>query len=244
MKNYLFVFVVLCWWGGGVAQTSDMLFDRGYKHYEKGDYPTAIKYFHKAIDMDNQAKTKDWIKYYNIGLNYQLIDSFELSNYYLDTCVMLNPYVVEAYLNAGNNYLLMGRTKDAVTVFNQAIEVDSESIAIHNRGYAYFLLADYQKAIQDFQANLEINPDHFSSLLNGCKASAMLKDMVLAEEYLDRARRLEPENDDLLEAEIWIEANKEPLNKEKLSKLFKELRELGKDGYYQDTIDKFGSLVE
>lgn len=228
-----------------ISQSSDQLFNKGYSYYEKGEYHEAIRWFHRAIDKDHETNTLDYIKFYNIGLNYSHIDSFEISNKFLDTAIFLNPSIEKAYGERGINYMLMGDNTSAIDEFSMAIKLNSKSKSRFNRGYAYFSEENYENACKDFSDCVEMNGGDFQSYIFLAKCKAMLKDIKCAEKYYDLAKEIDGTSNDLLETSIWIESNRNSINKGKLKRLLQELKTIESEDYaYTETIEKFSKLID
>lgn len=228
-----------------IAQSSDALFNKGYSCYERGKYEEAIDWFHKAISKDHEMKTQDYIKYYNIGLNYSHIDSFEVSNKFLDTAIFLNPSIEKAYGERGINYMLMGDNGSAIAEFSKAIKLNPDSKSRFNRGYAYFSEENYESAYTDIVDWVELNGKDFHSYIFLTKCKSMLKDIKCAEKYYNLSKELDGTSNDILEAGIWIEANRNNLNKAKLKRLLEELKVVEGDDYaYTETIERFSKVLD
>ncbi len=65
--------------------------------------------------------------------------------------------VWEAY-EAGMDFLMGNQYAGAVTAFSQAIEVSPTYLHYYHRGRAYMGMEEYQKAIDDFNAAISLNP--------------------------------------------------------------------------------------
>ncbi|TXE87624.1 sel1 repeat family protein [Campylobacter volucris] len=62
MKKVLIILVILFL---NFAYSQEDLFVKGFKAYESGDYPTALKYFQQACDLNNGSGCN------NLGIMYE-----------------------------------------------------------------------------------------------------------------------------------------------------------------------------
>ena len=63
------------------------------------------------------------------------------------------------HFNQGNNFLQMMQTEQAISEYNEAIDINQKDDRIYNsRGFAYFSIAQYGQAISNFDKAIEINP--------------------------------------------------------------------------------------
>jgi len=90
-------------------------------------------------------------------MNDQLGVSIDL----LDEVLNVDPSDRLAWLARGSVYLKMGNSQNAISDFNQAIELDSNHPkAYHLRGLAREMAGDNDAALEDFTRALDIDPEY------------------------------------------------------------------------------------
>ncbi|MGB5749855.1 MAG: tetratricopeptide repeat protein [Desulfobacterales bacterium] len=79
----------------------------------------------------------------------------------LDEVLKVEPKYRLAWLARGSVYLKMGNSQNAISDFNQAIELDSNHPkAYHLRGLAREMSGDNDEALADFTRALDIDPEY------------------------------------------------------------------------------------
>ena len=146
----------------------------GIEEYKKGNYDTAIEYFTKAIESDQDNPHI----YNDRGLSY--LEAGDEDKAISDFCkaMELKPDFAEAYYNRGLAYFRQGGWgntgpfEEAIADYTMAIELKSYYIdAYYNRGLAYNQLfhyyskpfsseinETYNKALADFDTALALDP--------------------------------------------------------------------------------------
>ena len=71
----------------------------------------------------------------------------------------------------GRELLNAGHYREAVEELNAAIAADSQfAVAYNARGFAYYLLRDYARALADFDKAIELNPGYKNAIDNRAMA--------------------------------------------------------------------------
>jgi len=83
-----------------------------------------------------------------------------------------------------------GRSREAIDVLNRALTHNPTAIGYHERGKAYLELGMYQKAVEDFSAALEMEPNQRGSLFGRGKAKWKLGFKQSAAEDMKKAAAL------------------------------------------------------
>ena len=82
--------------------------------------------------------------------------------------------------------------RDSLTLFTRAATVEPSDLAFNNLGNAYALAGDFERAINNYQRTLAINPNHSMATANLGLLYAHLGQTKSAEEMLRRATALDP----------------------------------------------------
>lgn len=159
----------------------------------KGDTNTALQYFQRAIDLDNNyllaldmmgvmlATRKDpmalayynrileidpnnYPTYYNMGMFYLKTKDWNNAIIAFTKCTQLKPNDIESLFNLGYIHIELKQYKLARDYFDQALAIQPiNHRALYGRGYAYEMLGDVIKAEKDYQEALSYNPQHEAS---------------------------------------------------------------------------------
>ena len=118
--------------------------------------PMALEYYNTAlrIEPDNTNVL------YGVAMYYQSLGDFEQAQHYYKEMLDRDENMPDAWHNRGYIQLFhYGDYELAVDYFTQALACDSTHVAsMVNRGVAYELLNDKQKAREDYQHALSIDP--------------------------------------------------------------------------------------
>ena len=95
--------------------------------------------------------------------------------------------------NAGMRFSVNGRLKEAISEFDEAIRLDSQSAdAYLRRGNAYFDIGEFQRAIEDYDEAIRLDPQYAAAAYNnrGLAYYTELSEHQLAIEDFYEAARL------------------------------------------------------
>lgn len=120
----------------------------GQIYLEKGDYGNAIFYFDFAVNSYYNGKT-----YYNRGLaQYQLNHDYKKVIKDMDSALLLDQSITDAYYNRGLCNSMLKKYKMALKDFNKTIEMSvNHEYALLNRGVVLANLKQYDNACKDFK---------------------------------------------------------------------------------------------
>jgi len=154
----------------------------------KGDTLTALQYFQKAIDLDQDyidaldmmavtlTNRKDTLAryyyerilelqpnrydiYYKLGVYYTNIDEINRALEAYTKALQINPRDPESLFNLGYLHVELKQFQKAREYFNKAIKVkDRNYKAYYGRGYTFEVLGDVINAEKDYRKALEILP--------------------------------------------------------------------------------------
>ncbi len=101
----------------------------------------------------------------------------------------------EFYLNQGDSYCHLEQYQEAITNYNKAIALNSQSAdAYNNRGLAYGNLQKYQEAIADFTKAIAINPQDAEAYHNRGNAYRNFKKYEKAIADYTKVIKIDPHN--------------------------------------------------
>src|SRR5260221_521196 len=84
----------------------------------------------------------------------------------LETAKNLHPNDIEVYLTIGSVYSLKGNHKDAIAIYEEALEFadETQDELYYNIGLSYQSMEDYDNAIVSYKKSIEVNISHDGSL--------------------------------------------------------------------------------
>jgi tetratricopeptide (TPR) repeat protein len=164
----------------------------GMAHYGLGEYSEAVPYLKDATTADSQ----------NLLLRLTLAHSCLWSKQYqcvLDTyheILTLNAESAEADMLAGEALDELKDTDGALRQFRAAEKADPKEPSVHyGLGYILWRLMRYDEAAQEFQAELDNNPDHGQALTYLADSDIRLGHPETASPLLERAIRIDPKSE-------------------------------------------------
>jgi len=141
----------------------EALHDRGLAYSDKHDYDRAIADYIAAL----RIKPDDSNALFNRGLAYYDKGDYDRAIADYTQVIRLNPNDASAYNSRAWTYAYYMKTNydQALTDINQALSLDPDNTNyLDTRGWVYLGMGDYNNAIADFEAVLQINPNETSSL--------------------------------------------------------------------------------
>lgn len=116
----------------------------------------------------------------------------------------------QKYFESGDKYYAEGKYREAVIQFSNSVQIDPRFAQGHDRlAQAYLKLGDTQRAYNELQRTLELNPDNYrahtdlANLLTGARrpdGTAFADYIVQAKPHLDYLRQKQPNSPETHEA--------------------------------------------
>jgi len=209
---------------------SNAYFYRGRAYYNKKDYDKAIADYTEAIKVN----PKDTVAYYNRGDAYFNKKDYDKAITDYTEVIKLDPKNANAYNSRAWTYAYYMKTNydKALADVNQALKLTPNDVNyLDTRGWVYLGMGDYNKAIADFEATLQIDPNYpeaKKSLENAQRLAeeknkqvelwnGFTTDMTV-KQVMDRARSLKPSEEYLVNpgsnALYVYEGDKKDLNRQ------------------------------
>lgn len=131
-----------------IADTPDILIEKGKLSLYRNDFKNAISFFNRAISKD----TSNFEAFYYRGLAFLYSNEFDKAIDDFNKTIELKKDFADAYNNRGLAYSYMEQIDLALIDFTKAIELDPKfSEAYMNRGSYYLAIEDYQNARKDLE---------------------------------------------------------------------------------------------
>jgi tetratricopeptide (TPR) repeat protein len=163
----------------------------GMSHYGLGQYRVATPYLKQAADHDAQ----------NLSLLSTLAHSCLLSQQYpcvLDAfhkIIALNAESAEADMLVGEALDEMHETPAATREFRAAVVANPKEPNVHfGLGYLLWTQSQYEEAAQQFQAEIDNDPNHLQAMRYLADAQIRINHMDRAQTFLEKLVKVSPDN--------------------------------------------------
>ncbi len=168
--------------------TGPVLLNRGIAFYFTGDFDGAIADLHSIIQATPEHRTARSLR----GRSLVHKQSYEQAIVDLGVALAASPDS-EDFAWRGLALQRVGRHREAVADFDEAIRLDSQqAAALGNRARSRLELGETQGAVADLDASLRIQPDAPEVLLERGNARRLLGDVAGARADIERAMGLAP----------------------------------------------------
>jgi Flp pilus assembly protein TadD len=113
---------------------------------------------------------------------------------YLSTVILVSCTSSNDDVNQGRALLREGKSREALTALNQAVEADADNAdAFNTRGVAYFELKEYSNALLDYEQALKLKPNFYRPYYNRALLKTSQGDVQAALSDYSEAIRNVPE---------------------------------------------------
>lgn len=142
----------------------EQLLQRGIELHDARQYDQAIDVYRQVLEIDSTSVEA----MYEISLSLLQSGDFESAIHFADKLIDRDDkYAILAYNTKGSALNYMGKTDEAIVVYQEGIErYDNFPQLYYNLGLAYFSNKDYEKAKESFRHTLRLNPKHAGGHLN------------------------------------------------------------------------------
>jgi tetratricopeptide (TPR) repeat protein len=163
---------------------------RGEAYRHLSNYDLAIQDFNRAIALDPKYAQA----YGSRGRVYRQLEKLQQSIADFERAIALDPERPWFYAQQGENYRDIEKYSYAIKLYNQALALEPELFfwAYGSRGYTYFRLRDYDRAIEDFTQAIERAPDYIWGYGQRGRVYRHLNILDKALADLNRALELDP----------------------------------------------------
>ena len=134
-------------------------YKEGNQYLRQRNYQKAIEYFETKL----KEKPNDPVLHNQLGYAYSKLGKYKKAIEHYQKAVELKPDYSEAHYNLGHIYAekTVLRLEDAIKELTKAIELRSDYAKAYNdRGLVYAWLGDFEKAKQDLQKALKLDPEN------------------------------------------------------------------------------------
>lgn len=199
------------------AEEPIYIFAQGFLHEKRNNKQAALREYLRSLETDSSfAKTRLQLHdLYLDGYNNELAAVEQIRE-----LLLYNPTHPLARFYMGNYHMrrLLAMTDRSLSApfkeeANEAVMHFSISLnksprflqAYYNRGFVYFLAQNIDKALEDFQEAIKIDPQHQASLLMLGDIFYSYQDMATAKSYYERAIASDPNNPDIEQKLVELE---------------------------------------
>lgn len=186
-----------------------------------GNFKESERIYNQLLDKDPYS-TPHWNKLATAQfLSNEISDSITSSEF----SIAIDPTDVEAYLNKANGLYSLHNYEDALLYYKKVAELaPEEETGNMFQGFAFTALGRNEEAISHLKKALAIADDDSPNIIEIYKQMAynygILGDLPSANEYIEKALALEPENKELLILKGHVALMED--NKDESQKLFQE----------------------
>lgn len=240
--KYIFLFIYTFFILTLTAQSKKM----AIKEYNEGNYLSSLKLFKERINANTDGLL-DVEDFYFIGMCYSKLDSFSLSNLYLDTVIRVLPDFYEAtYLRGVNSVKIntYDSFKNAIADFERVKQFDSSNKSLdYKLAILYFYFEEYEKCIPLFTNIYDEKKTIYSSELSFSKYIISLIQMSKFEEaryIFDKYKGwMNQESIYFLDAKIWIYNYGSVSEQSEVENFLIELKKKTNDKTFSITLERF-----
>ncbi|MGB0525073.1 MAG: tetratricopeptide repeat protein [Flammeovirgaceae bacterium] len=133
--------------------------NRGFAKRKLGKYKEAILDYDKAIQLSPNFENA----YHNRGFAKRKLGKYKEAIQDYNKTIELNPTDPDTYYNRGHIKKELGNYQEAIQDFSLSIKYCNNDCEYkyNQRGYCYFKLGEYEKAIADWESMKSIDPNHY-----------------------------------------------------------------------------------
>jgi tetratricopeptide (TPR) repeat protein len=118
--------------------------------------------------------------------------------------VVAHAQTVEELVEKGNRLVQNGSPAEGIEYFNQALSLSPEyQDAFAKRAFAFILMRDYQRAIEDYTKLIDLNPALISAYLSRGSAFNKLERWQEALQDFNKVIELDPSNSEAFNNRGW-----------------------------------------
>lgn len=125
------------------------------------DYPDAIKYFTRVIELVGKPDERDWGYYYARGTAYERVKNWPAAESDLKRALALSPeqplvlnYLGYSWIDRGLNM------KEGMKLIEKAVELKpDDGYIVDSLGWAHYKQGNYKDAVRYLERAVEIKPD-------------------------------------------------------------------------------------
>jgi tetratricopeptide (TPR) repeat protein len=179
--------------------------ERGNAYGQTGEFARSLADLNKAISL-SPSNAQTYVMR-GVSLGHQGKNQRALADY--STALSINPRNVDALTDRAAISELQGDNDKAVKDLTTAISLldnDNDSLAHYNRGVAYFAMQQYDKALADYTAAIEIDGKMDVAYGNRCLTRVLLgRELAKASDDCDKAIELNPNGQNLYNVRGFVD---------------------------------------
>jgi len=138
----------------------------GIAYWEKGDYQKALENYRKALSLDDSNAmvfSNMGALYLSIFMDEKKKPAYSQSMECFKKAIELDPDLALAYRGLGVGYKAVGRTEDAISVWEKALELSpDDDFLIYNLGNANLEIGNKARAMDYFKIYLSLKESSIS----------------------------------------------------------------------------------
>ena len=190
------VAIIAGFWWKAKTQTGLYLYNVAIDLYHKGRLQEALKILEKAFKKEPNYQPI----LYNMGVIYMELGDNEIAKNYFQLSILETPDDTYALYNVGLIEYEAASYEEAISSWLACIqhsdEVDPD--VYYGLGLAYEGMEQWQTALEVYERNYELNPDHIDSKIATARLAYELGDLYYAKRLLDELLKADEEDPESL----------------------------------------------
>jgi tetratricopeptide (TPR) repeat protein len=180
----------------------------GWSYYEAKKYEKAVESWQTTVQLNPQYSAG----YYNLGLVSETMGNEKTAEDFYNRCLDIPPRNHEGALHLlGKMKLRQGNMEEAKILLEKAVTVDiTNDDAYYNLGRIYYGQGNMESAVKNFNRAVRFGQDNFYYNLELGLAYMNLGKYNIAAIHLERARKIRPDNPQVIKALKEIEGKAGP----------------------------------
>ena len=182
------------------SQSQKLNIEEAENLFENASYPLAIKFYTKALDI-NESNSIKYYLYYKRASCYYMLKKYKNAIDDASQALKITTLDKDYTFVKGNAFWLIGRIhsrhdekEKALSYFKYAAKILKSSLIINNVGYKQMQLEQYSKALKSFNESIKLDPSLSYSYNNRALVYLKLEEINLAKKDIIKAKQLSPQN--------------------------------------------------
>lgn len=140
--------------------------EEGYQRWVKEDTVRSLPIAQQVMQAKLENTPKDYQTLFSLAASFHATGDFEQSLKFSDQLVKFHPNEVNVFVARSQLFSSMDRVQDAINAATHGLQIKKTTVLYVNRGFAYDKLGEFEKALDDYERALEINPEDVMALNN------------------------------------------------------------------------------
>jgi len=161
MKNLL-LFILIIGSTALIGQNEiEEIVRKGIQLHNEGKFDDAILTYNEALTKDKNSSLVN----YEMGFTYFAKGEYKTSIKYMDKVIKKGDHFVkEAYMSKGSSLDLLGKTKEAIKIYEKTIKkYEGDYLLYYNLALTQYNIGEFENSETNLKSALALNPSHPTS---------------------------------------------------------------------------------